>query len=91
MTRVAFKSLEIATRSGIYKNKNTVVKLQTVMENNFATAPPKKKKTIKQKTYTRLIDHTDDLIFANPPKTFAYMKPLLCSFGTAKKRNTNLM
>ena len=31
------------------------------------------------------MNHTDDLIFANPPKIFAYMKPLLCSFGTAKK------
>lgn len=87
MTRVAFKSLEIATRSGIYKNKNTVVKLQTMMENHFSPPPQKKKK----KTYTHLVDHTDDLIFENPPKTFAYKKPLLCCFGTAKKRNTNLM
>lgn len=52
MTRVAFKILEIATRSGIYKNKNTVVKLQTVMENNFATPPPKKKNNKTKDLYT---------------------------------------
>ena len=46
MTRVAFKSLEIATRSGIYKNKNTVVKLQTMMENHFSPPPQKKKKNL---------------------------------------------
>jgi len=82
MTRVAFKSLEIATKSGIYENKKNVVKLQTVIENIFLTTPKKN---------TCLVYHTDDLIFANPPNTFAYMKPLLCSFGTANKRNTNLM
>jgi len=83
MTRVAFKSLEIATKSEICENKNKVVKLQTVIENDFS-AP-------KKNNNTCLVYHTDDLIFANPPKTFAYMKPLLCSFGTANERNTNLM